>query len=63
MTLDDLVKVYRDAFWGVKRADDDGDRAGIRAVLLWLAENVTEEMVDAAEMTSLVTNESSLASS
>lgn len=49
MTLDDLVKVYRDAFWGVKRADDDGDRAGIRAVLLWLAENVTEEMVDAAD--------------
>jgi hypothetical protein len=33
MTLLDLVKIYRAAFWGVKRAEDDGDSAGIRAVV------------------------------
>ena len=33
MTLYDLVKIYRAAFLGVKRAEDDGDSAGIRAVV------------------------------
>ena len=28
MTLDDLVKIYRDTFWAMKRADDDGDCGG-----------------------------------
>ena len=43
MRLDDLVKVYRDAFWGVKRADDDGDRAGIREVVEALRDEIIPE--------------------
>ena len=41
MTLDDLVKVYNEAFWhGVKRPQDTADHAGIRAVVTAIREAI-----------------------
>lgn len=43
MTLDDLVKVYNEAFWrGPKRDSDTADHAGIRAVVMALRDDLCE---------------------